>query len=113
MYLITDGLVHVGKDKGHGRLVHSGPLYRGHTVEGNRIRIAFDHVGQGLDSRDGKPLSHFEVGDLTRFYPAQATIYPITVNYLENRGNEFLDVLYEGPNFDKRSLTDQVLFQQR
>jgi len=33
---------------GHKGLVHSGPLYRRHSVEGNAMRIDFDHVGSGL-----------------------------------------------------------------
>jgi sialate O-acetylesterase len=38
-------------------VVCSGPLYRSHTVEGNKIRIAFDHVGGGLvkGPRRGNP----------------------------------------------------------
>lgn len=42
-------------------LVFSGPLYKSMAVEENRVRVKFDHVGGGLESRDGKPLSHFEV----------------------------------------------------
>ena len=32
-------------------LVYSGPTYRDHAVDGNRIVISFDHVGSGLASR--------------------------------------------------------------
>jgi len=41
--------------------VWSSPTLRGIKVEGPRVRLAFDHVGDGLRSRDGKPLSWFEV----------------------------------------------------
>ena len=43
------------------KLVHSGPLFRSLEREGGKVRIAFDHVGAGLVSRDGKPLSWFTV----------------------------------------------------
>lgn len=36
------------RDVGGKDLVVSGPLYSGHAVEGNRIRLKFDHVGEGL-----------------------------------------------------------------
>ena len=37
----------LAKDYGK-KIVHSGPLYKSHKTEGNKIRIAFDHVGGGL-----------------------------------------------------------------
>ena len=44
-------------------------------VEGNKIRLAFDHVGGGLVSRDGKPLSHFTIaGEDRNFVEAKAEI---------------------------------------
>ncbi len=55
--------------------VYSGPLYRSMKVEGNRIRISFDHAGSGLVSRDGKPLSWFTIaGEDKKFVEAQAEI---------------------------------------
>ncbi len=38
----------LAKDYGRKDLVFSGPLYESMTVEGNAIRIAFDHTGSGL-----------------------------------------------------------------
>ncbi|HBT75930.1 MAG TPA: sialate O-acetylesterase [Planctomycetaceae bacterium] len=38
----------LAKDYGRKDLVFSGPLYKSMTVEGNAIRIAFDHTGSGL-----------------------------------------------------------------
>ncbi len=56
-------------------LVYSGPLYKGMKLEGHTIRLAFAHVGGGLKSRDGKPLSEFEIaGADGKFVPATATI---------------------------------------
>ena len=33
------------------KLVYSGPMYRKMQVEGNKIRISFDHVGGGFALR--------------------------------------------------------------
>ncbi|MBN1590737.1 MAG: 9-O-acetylesterase [Pirellulales bacterium] len=56
-------------------LVYSGPIYQSMKVEGNKIRLSFDHVGSGLASRDGKPLTHFTIaGADMEFHPAVATI---------------------------------------
>lgn len=55
--------------------VYSGPLYRKAKVDGNKIRISFDHVGSGLASRDGKDLTHFQIaGKDQQFVPATAVI---------------------------------------
>ena len=56
-------------------LVYSGPLFKSAEVKGNQIRVTFDHVGGGLKSRDGKPLSHFQIaGKDRKFVDAQAKI---------------------------------------
>lgn len=52
----------------------SGPVYREATVEGNAIRVSFDHA-EGLKSRTGEPLDWFQVaGEDGKFVPAQAKI---------------------------------------
>jgi len=55
--------------------VYCGPIYKSMNIEGNKIRVHFDHAGSGLTSRDGKPLTHFEIaaGD-GKFVPASAQI---------------------------------------
>ena len=63
--------------KVHGKkdLVYSGPVFTGHTVEGNRVRLKFEHTGGGLVARDGKPLNWFEIaGADGKFVPAEAVI---------------------------------------
>ncbi|OHB72802.1 MAG: hypothetical protein A2V70_18230 [Planctomycetes bacterium RBG_13_63_9] len=56
-------------------LVYSGPLYKSMTVEGDKIRIRFNHVGGGLVAKDGEPLSEFTIaGEDQKFVPAVATI---------------------------------------
>ncbi len=60
---------------GGPNLVYSGPLYRTMVVEDRGIRLQFDHVGGGLTSRDGGPLTHFLIAGADRvFLPATATI---------------------------------------
>ncbi|MCA9246097.1 MAG: sialate O-acetylesterase [Planctomycetales bacterium] len=54
-----------GKD-----VVPSGPLYKSHQVEGNQIRIHFDHVGGGLivGEKSGlEPVAEVADGKLQRF----------------------------------------------
>ena len=59
-----------GKD-----VVKSGPIYDSIKVDGNKIAISFNHVGGGLVSRDGKPLSHFQIaGEDKMFVDAKAEI---------------------------------------
>ena len=56
-------------------LVYSGPLYKSMKVEGSKVRLNFAHTGGGLKSRNGKPLTEFEVaGEDGKFVPAEATI---------------------------------------
>lgn len=71
----------LAKTYGKAGIVYSGPLFKSHTIEGNKVRLTFDHVGGGLISRDGKPLSHFELIDADKggFVPATATIDGATV----------------------------------
>lgn len=65
----------LAKTYGKEDVVYSGPLYKAMKVEGNRIRLEFDHVGGGLVSRDGKPLNCFEIAGVDgKFLPAEAVI---------------------------------------
>jgi len=65
---------------GEKTLVYSGPLYKSLTVEGNLVRLSFDHVGGGLVASDGQPLKWFEIaGDDRTFYKAEAEIAGDTV----------------------------------
>ena len=65
---------------GEKTLVYSGPLYKSMTVDGNLIRLAFDHVGGGLVTNDSQPLKWFEIaGEDHIFYKAEAKIAGDTV----------------------------------
>ena len=69
----------LAKTYGQQDIVYSGPIYKRMKVEGDKIRIFFDHIGGGLVAKDG-PLTHFAIaqkeGD---FVPATAVIDGDTV----------------------------------
>lgn len=56
-------------------VVYSGPVFRALAVQGNALRLRFEHADGGLRTRDGAPPSHFTVaGEDRQFVPAQARI---------------------------------------
>jgi sialate O-acetylesterase len=68
-------LLALAGDYGRSALIASGPSYASHSIDGSRIRIQFASTGSGLASRDGKPLSWFEIaGNDGKFHDAEATI---------------------------------------
>lgn len=70
----------LAKTYGKDRLVYSGPLYKSVKFDGSKAVVSFDHVGSGLVSRDGKPLTWFQVaGKDGKFVDATATIEGNTV----------------------------------
>ena len=65
----------LANDYGKKDLVHSGPLYSGHEIQGSKVKISFDHVGKGLKSRDGGDLKRFEIaGEDKKWHWADAKI---------------------------------------
>jgi sialate O-acetylesterase len=57
-----------------------GPVYESHAVEGNTIRVRFDHVGQGLAVKHADTLQGFEIaGNDSVFHWADAEIDGDTV----------------------------------
>jgi sialate O-acetylesterase len=61
-------------------VVDSGPTFRELAIEGDQLVVSFDHAAGGLKSRDGKPLSHFEIIGLdTDWTPAVARMSGETV----------------------------------
>ncbi len=70
----------LAKTYGKSGIVYSGPLYKSMSIEGDKVRLRFAHAAKGLRSRDGKPLSEFEIaGADGKFVPAKATIDGDTV----------------------------------
>ena len=60
----------LAKDYGKTDLVYSGPLYKGMQITGDRVQIAFDHVGGGLmvGKKDGlNPVVEDKNAKLKRF----------------------------------------------
>lgn len=53
--------------------IASGPVYKNHSKEGDRIRINFTNTGSGLSTRDGKNVTGFAIaGSDKKFYWAKA-----------------------------------------
>jgi sialate O-acetylesterase len=68
------------KTFGKTNIEYSGPIYRSMSVEGDKIRLHFDHAEGGLQSRDHRPLTWFMIaGEDGKFVPATATIDGNTV----------------------------------
>ncbi len=69
----------LAKTYGQSKLVYSGPIYKEMKVEGDKIRIRFDHVGGGMVAK-GESLTDFVIAGTDRkFVPAQARIDGDTV----------------------------------
>lgn len=60
---------------GKSEVTASGPTFHDLQIQGDRLRVNFDHAA-GLVSRDGKPLTWFEIIDANEggFAPAEASI---------------------------------------
>jgi sialate O-acetylesterase len=62
------------------KIEYSGPLYRSMTVEGNRIRLTFSHVGGGLSTKDGGLLKGFAIAGADKHFEfAEAKIEGNTI----------------------------------
>ena len=68
-------LLALAQTYGQTNLVYSGPTFKDLAIEDGKLRINFDHA-DGLASRDGKPLTDFEIIDATEggFVKADAQI---------------------------------------
>jgi sialate O-acetylesterase len=64
----------LAKTYGRDGLTHSGPIYKEHAVEGNKIRLSFDHVDGGLVARDGALTDFTIAGKDKSFVDAKAVI---------------------------------------
>jgi sialate O-acetylesterase len=57
------------------KVEYYGPLYESHTVEGNKVRVRFTHVGQGLAFKHVPQLQGFALaGEDKIFHWADASI---------------------------------------
>ncbi|MDR2676091.1 MAG: sialate O-acetylesterase [Opitutaceae bacterium] len=78
---IGNRLARLALAKVYGRdIAWSGPAARSATRENDALRIAFDHAGGVMKTRDGRPPGGFEIaGADGRFHPAAARIEDGTV----------------------------------
>jgi sialate O-acetylesterase len=53
----------LAKTYGRANLIFSGPTFKALAIEGDKLRLTFDHAGTGLASRDAAPLTWFELID--------------------------------------------------
>lgn len=62
------------------KIVSSGPMYKGMTIDGDKIILEFTNVGSGLISRGKEGLQHFAIaGEDKKFVWADAVIKKNTV----------------------------------
>ncbi|PRY84463.1 sialate O-acetylesterase [Mongoliibacter ruber] len=60
---------------GESDLTASGPMYKSHVIENNKVILSFEHIGEGLVAKNGKSLKHFAIaGDDMEFLWAEAKI---------------------------------------
>ncbi len=66
----------LAKTYGKTATVYSGPVFKAMSTEGDKLHLSFDFVAGGLKSRDGQPLSWFEIidADTGGFVKANAVI---------------------------------------
>lgn len=64
---------------GKSGLVYKSPVYKSHSIEKNKIRIAFDNLPTGLLSKGGEPKEFFIAGADNKYFPAIAKIDGNTV----------------------------------
>lgn len=68
-------LLALKNDYGRKALVASGPTFESLAIEGSKLRVRFSNSAGELKSRDGQPLTHFEmIGEQAAFVSANAEI---------------------------------------
>jgi sialate O-acetylesterase len=70
----------LARDYGRKDIAYASPFYKAMAVEGKSIRLTFTHTAGGLKSKDGKPLSEFEIAGADGvFVPAEAAVEKETI----------------------------------
>jgi len=83
------------------KVVHSGPIYRSMRIEGDKIRLFFDHVGSGLVAKGDKLVGFTIAGADRKFVDAKAKIEGDTVLVWSEEVSEPVAVRYgwtDNPN---------------
>ncbi len=84
---------------GEDDLVYSGPIYRSHTIQGDRVAIQFDHIGSGLVSIDDEPLSQFAIAGADKHFEwADAEIVNGTVEVFSKQVPDPVYIRYAWSN---------------
>lgn len=61
-------------------VLHRGPRYASHKVNGSEIRINFEHAGEGLSAKDKDAVKGFQIASADKnFKPAKAAAYGSSV----------------------------------
>lgn len=96
----------LAKTYGREGIEYSGPLYRSMDVEGDRIRLHFDHA-KGL--KTGAPLEHFHIaGDDRQFVPARAQIDGETIVVLSEDVKKPVAVRYAWGEEDQSTIANEA-----
>jgi len=61
------------------KVEYSGPMYKKYKVEGNTIRLYFDHTGDGLEAKEGKLTGFAICGEDQKWVWAEAKIEGKTI----------------------------------
>ena len=62
------------------KIPYSGPIYKSYKIEGNKIRIFFDHIDGGLKTANGEMPKGFTIAGVDhKFHWADAVIEGNTV----------------------------------
>jgi len=94
----------MAKTYGLKDIVYSGPLYKSMRLEGNRIRLFFDHIGGGLITT-GRNLTDFVIaGKDRKFVHAKAVIDGDTIVVSSDMVTEPVAVRYAWKNEAQGSL---------
>ncbi|MBI9018132.1 MAG: 9-O-acetylesterase [Phycisphaerae bacterium] len=97
----------LAKDYGKD-IVFSGPIYQKYKVEGNKIRLQFDYVGNGLESGDSKELTHFTIaGEDKVFVQAKAVIDGETIVVSSDKVAKPVAVRFAWGHADMPNLTNK------
>lgn len=89
-------------------IVYSGPVYKGMKVEGDSIRLSFDHVGGGLVAKDGKLTDFAIAGKDKTFVWAEARIDGDTVVVSSPKVKDPVAVRYAWQTNPKASLYNEA-----
>jgi len=92
------------KNYGFTNLVYSGPLYKNHKIEGDKIIISFDYA-KGLKTSDGKPPTCFEIAGKNKvFYPAETKIINDEIVVVSDKVKNPVSVRFAWSNIAKPNL---------